>query len=463
MFAPIGVLKVASALDAVGRLDGLLDLAGKSGQAESLLLGEVVRTGARSVGFTCTTPQLPSVVSLSRFVRSLGLSSVLGGPHGTLVHSAWKREKKLGVQGRATRAWNQLLSEFDTVVAGDGEKAVVDASNGGMSVIDADSPSSPYWMSEHDLDSAPFPPRHLLDIPSYKYEIDGHRSLSLIAQLGCPFNCGFCGGRESGMLRVARFRSADSVVNEVRHLFETYRVTGFMFYDDELNISQPSLLELMDKLERLQRSLNVEFRFRGFVKAQLFNSVQAHAMYRAGFRWLLVGFESGDTRILANINKKSTLAQNTACLVAARSAGLKVKALMSVGHPGETYESLNATARWISEQRPDDFDLTVITCYPGTPYYDRATKMENGDWVYSCANGDRLYQVDVDYTTTMDYYKGVPGVGYHSYVYTDKLSPTDIVKWRDRAEEEMRAQLGLQSRSASRYDHSMGQGILSVK
>ena len=34
-----------------------------------------------------------------------------------------------------------------------------------------------------------------MDVGSYHYTIDGHRALSLIAQLGCPFECGFCGGR----------------------------------------------------------------------------------------------------------------------------------------------------------------------------------------------------------------------------------------------------------------------------
>jgi anaerobic magnesium-protoporphyrin IX monomethyl ester cyclase len=36
----------------------------------------------------------------------------------------------------------------------------------------------------------------------------------------------------------------------------------------------------------------------GVIKAELFTDEQAGAMYAAGFRWILVGFESGSSRIL---------------------------------------------------------------------------------------------------------------------------------------------------------------------
>ena len=51
---------------------------------------------------------------------------------------------------------------------------------------------------------------------------------------------------------------------------------------------------------------------------------------------ILIGFESGSPRILRNINKKATVDDNTRAVEAAHRAGLKVKALMSIGHPGES-------------------------------------------------------------------------------------------------------------------------------
>ena len=86
-------------------------------------------------------------------------------------------------------------------------------------------------------------------------------------------------------------------------LHEMHGYTGFMFYDDELNISN-TMIPLMNAITDLQEELGVEFRLRGFVKAQLLTEEQALDMYRAGFRWILSGFESGPPRILENINKQ---------------------------------------------------------------------------------------------------------------------------------------------------------------
>src|ERR1700752_2863625 len=96
------------------------------------------------------------------------------------------------------------------------------------------------------------PGRHLVDVDSYNYTIEGERSLSLIAQLGCPFSCGFCGGRESPMLRRVRMRTTQSVVAEMQQMYQTYKGRGFMFYDDELNVN-PQMLELMRAIEQVQK------------------------------------------------------------------------------------------------------------------------------------------------------------------------------------------------------------------
>lgn len=462
VFPFLGILKIAAVLEAAGRKVEVLDLGGYSNYLDAVR-DHARLTNATHFGITATTPQMPAASQIAKAIKEVrpDATTILGGPHATLVVASWRREKKSGHFGRAQHAYERLLEQFDVVVAGDGEESIFRALKPSPArVIDVDDRHNEDWQTSEKLDHLPFPARHLIDMASYHYQIEGKPATSLIAQLGCPYECNFCGGRFSPMLRHIRTRSTEHIVAELEHIYRTYGHTGYMFYDDELNVNK-NMVELMEAITALQARLGVEFRLRGFVKSEIFMAEQARAMYQAGFRWILVGFESGSPRILTNIVKKATREANTRCVEIAKRHGLKVKALMSLGHPGESMETINDTKDWLKEARPHDFDATIITTYPGTHYYDLATPTADpGIWVFAAKNGDRLYQHEVDYTQVADYYKGKPDEGYVSHVWTDHLTPEDLVRERDRLEHEVREYLGIPfnpSAAAQLYEHSMGQ------
>jgi radical SAM superfamily enzyme YgiQ (UPF0313 family) len=466
VFVSLGILRVAAAIEQAGTAVEMVDLSGIENYLDAVA-AHAAQSSALVFGLTATTPQLPAARAIIERLRGVRPDArvILGGPHVTLVHAARRREARDDRLGRAHAAFEVLRALADVLVAGDGERAVLHAiAPDAPAVIDADAPDGGLFLSSDAYEATPPPARHLVDMGSYHYAIDGLPATSLIAQLGCPFGCGFCGGRSSAMLRRIRTRSSASIIGEIETLHRSWGYRGFMFYDDELNVNR-GLVELMVELLRLQERLGVEFRLRGFVKAELFTDEQAEAMYSAGFRWLLVGFEAGSPRILQNINKRATRDDNTRCLEIARRHGLRVKALMSLGHPGESPETVDALRGWLLETRPDDFDCTIITTYPGTPYYDEALPHPHaaGVYTYTARSGDRLHALDVDFSRTADYYKGDPNGGYRAFVYTDALSSEALVAARDGVERDVRAALGIPfnpSRAARRFEHSMGMGPL---
>lgn len=442
VFMSLGILKIGSVLEQAGYEVDHLDLTGVSNYVEA---AQDYR-GAAVYAITATTPQIPAAIRIRNILDG---KVVLGGPHATLLNAAAKRGNE-----RAQAALKGVLSAFDCVVAGDGERAIFRALQE-YGLIDADDPQSSLWQTSKDFTDSPWPARHLVDVSSYRYSVDGVPALSMVTQLGCPFECGFCGGRLSPMLRRIRTRPAESVVAEMRHLYETYGVRGMMFYDDELNVNK-GVVGLMRQIA----ATGIDWRLRGFVKAELFTDEQAGAMYQAGFRWLLCGFESAHARILSNINKKATLADNTAMLRTAHRNGLKVKALMSMGHPGESEETICATRDWLLDERPDDFDCTVITVYPGTPYFDQALAVGRGTYRYEF-NGEALYSLDTDFSTEQAYYKGKPGE-YEAFVWTDYLTRQELCWWRDEVEYDVRKALNIPYPHAAAsvlYEHSMGQNL----
>lgn len=470
VFPSLGVLKVAASLEAHGHEVEVLDLSGFSNYEDIVEL-HVKSTDSTIFGVTATTPQMPACTKVINSIRRAKKDSriIVGGPHPTLILAACKGELKRGSIGRAHSALEILKNKSDVIVSGDGEDAIFEALNVCSSdlqecrIVDADDPKSDLFLTNAKLEKTEWPARHLIDLKSYKYKVGGYDATSLIAQLGCPFSCGFCGGRMSPMLRRIRMRSSDSIISEIRQLYDSYGYRGFMFYDDELNVNK-NMVQLMNMICDLQDELGVDFRLRGFVKAELFTQEQANVMHKAGFRQLLTGFESGSPRILTNINKKAKRDDNTRAVEYAKNAGLQVKALMSIGHPGESHETINETKEWLLEVEPDDFDCTIITTYPGTPYYDESVKTRENVWTYTYKKtGDRLHSYDLDYNVTADYYKGSPDGGYQSYVYTDFISSSDLVKERDALEKDVRETLGIPfnpSAASVNFEHSMGQGQL---
>jgi hypothetical protein len=138
---------------------------------------------------------------------------------------------------------------------------------------------------------------------------------------------------------------------------------------------------------------------------------------------------------------------------------------MSIGHAGESRESIENTKKWLLEVEPEDFDCTIITTYPGSPYFDDAV-FNGKHYTYTDKRtGDRLHQAQLDYCVDQDYYKGDPDGGYVSYVWTDHISAKDLVTEREKLEREVRKKLNIAfnpARPGLLYEHSMGMGNITI-
>jgi len=413
----------------------------------------VEKSDVQIFGLTATTPQIPSAIKVRNKIKELRPDAqvILGGPHATLTYAAKMHDEKLARFGRGTFAFAQLQELFDKIVVGDGEKAVFVALDDETKeqIVDADGLRSPLFIKRGELDSFPFPARDLIDLDSYHYTVDGLRAFSVIAQLGCPFECGFCGGRDSQSYRLARTRGVENIIDEIELVVRKSIEGGnpfraVMFYDDELNVVPKNLENLCIALIDLQDRLGMEMRFRGFVKSELFTKEQARFMYQAGFRIILSGIESGSNKMLAAMRKRATTDINSRCVELTRDAGLKFKALMSLGHPGESEDTVAESVEWVLKSNPDDVDWTIITQYPGSPYYDHSIYVpEKNVWLYKePKSGANLWSRNVDFTKHAEYYKGIPG-SYVAYVWTDFLTSEKLVQLRDHAETLTRDRLGL--------------------
>lgn len=410
----------------------------------------------------CTSPQLPLARQAIEAIRAYKPEAkcVLGGPHVTLTYADYKREQKLGIDGRAHKSFRIMSELADCLISGDGQTGLMEALRSGFpSIIDGDDPNSPYWIKEEDLGGYDWPDRSLIDMDSYNFNIDGVRATHLIGMLACPYMCSFCGGRLSPSFRRTRKRPVSDIIGEVENIYRNYGYLGYFLAEDEANLPN-NFVDYMNSFVNLQEKLGVSFSLRAFAKANLLTESQAEAMARAGLKKLLIGFESGSEKILTNIQKKSTKAQNTRAVEICRKYGISVKFLMSIGHAGEDFFTIKETHQWLLDMEPDEVDITIITVYPSVPYssYAIAHPTEEDTWVYTAKNGDVLFFRETDFSRDSAFYKGIPGE-YSSLVWTPHLSREDIVELRNWMEEDLRTKLKIPYpiiTPSQRHEASMG-------
>ena len=129
------------------------------------------------------------------------------------------------------------------------------------------------------------------------------------------------------------------------------------------------------------------------------------AMRGAGCREILLGVESGSNTILRNIRKKETVQQHKEAIRIIRKHEIKVKALMIVGLPGESWETIEESRQFIIQAKPDELDVTILSVYPGCDIHKNPSKYEltfAEPVHYKGANGKYITTVHTPYLNSME-------------------------------------------------------------
>ncbi len=490
VFFSLGLLSIAGVLEQAGHTVKLFDLAGRDNYLD--LAKGVAEHGYDLYGLTATSPQFSYATNILNAIKSVNSNShvIIGGPHATMFADLRKKRLQRMSESAVYDSDPNFISLelFDRIVEGE-ELGILEA----MKRIDQNGDKWLYTgILEDHLDKLPFLPRHLIDNKSYlwkddgtpKFDIDGGPATSIISQRGCPFGCNFCSGRNVDQFRNVNSASGNKrafspkrIVDELNYINQEFGVTGFMFYDDELNLRIDTTLDLMRALEEnnkyREKMGEHPYVFRGFVKSELFvkHPEVAPAMRRAGFTEILSGFESGSDRILRNyVRKHTTVKTNYECAKLALQNGIRIKALTMVGQPTETLDDIMMTQEHLesigklSQEYgvPWQFDVTVLTPLPGSPIYDWS--IPNGGRFreeFSRVLGDgELYSRRVDFAVTHAPYKTAPGEN-EVHIRTKTLSAKDLLELRDQVDATVRRKFNVAGyeRDAPQKDieHSMGQ------
>src|SRR3989475_488033 len=95
-----------------------------------------------------------------------------------------------------------------------------------------------------------------------------------------------------------------------------------------------------------------------------------------GLRLLLVGYESGNQKILNNVKKGIRLDTARRFTRDAKALDLKIHGTFILGLPGETPETIQETIRFAGDIDPDTIQVSIAAPYPGTELFRQAVENE---------------------------------------------------------------------------------------
>ncbi|MBN1493448.1 MAG: B12-binding domain-containing radical SAM protein [Candidatus Omnitrophica bacterium] len=347
-------------------------------------------------GISCMTPERKQAYEIVRAIKREypDKKVIIGGPHANYYTDECREEM------------------FDHIVIGDGEVALKHILSG-----ESNDRIVSYPLTEEEMNALPLPYREPSFLRQYSFNMQGLQASTILTAKGCPMQCKFC---EDAGTKV-RLYSADYVGRQILQIIRA-GYDGVMFFDDIFALSIKRVRELSCEIAKY----NIHYRCFGHAKSmteEMIKLLVDSGCIETGF-----GSESGSQKILNLINKGTTVEQNMRYVELCNKYGVKVKAFILLGLPGEDKATIKATRDYMKflmnnrfinrfgRRITNDFDITIYFPYKGTRIRD---DIDNGSQEY-----DLFLACDPDSMNGV--YKGKCGAS-EATISTSSLRRDEIV------------------------------------
>ncbi len=228
-----------------------------------------------------------------------------------------------------------------------------------------------------DLDSLPFPARHLLGDRVYRNpKLPSGRYTTMLTSRNCPYHCIYCvpssltfareiehRNHNEGHKPPIAMRSLENIEQEVKMLHdEGYSAIGMV--DDNFIWNEQRTRGICDIMSRYGMSWGCQARVDAITPAI------AQLLSQGGCKYVDLGVESFNDEILAYIKKGITSQQIYDAIDALQRHGVPVKLNILIGCcPLETRETVAHTLREAKRLKVDQVMFNIVSPFPGTEFY----------------------------------------------------------------------------------------------
>ncbi|MCX5714893.1 MAG: radical SAM protein [Candidatus Omnitrophica bacterium] len=200
-----------------------------------------------------------------------------------------------------------------------------------------------------------------------------NRQVAILTDIGCHRNCFYCGQRAiyNGCVRL---RGPESVMEEVRYLMKM-GFRWFAFTGNNVAAGQGRLEKLVDLINKAD--LDIIYTIGACaddISVDLLRKM-AHPERKRGLVFLELGVETSDKKVLKGVGKGLDLEHLKDITKFANQLGVGVHWYLLLGLPGQDWQSVYRTARFLDDVQPlpwgwfarnEDHNTVIVVPYPGT-------------------------------------------------------------------------------------------------
>ncbi len=363
---PLGLSYVAGALEKAGFEVQMLDNY-QMRTTIDFVKQEIQKRKPDIVGITCGSVTYRRAVEMAKATKEVlpSCKVVVGGWHASyLPDSALENpEIDYAIMGEGERAMVELATQITKCA----DQQTIAKIPGVACRLDGKiSKTAPILIE--DIDTIPYPARHLLDMNFYDRQI-GYLKAKPVDVMhvmrGCPYSCNYCETKKLWGMKCRAF-SPERVIGELKYMKEKFGSKGIYFIDDNFTINKERTIELCHQM----RANNLDLEWACDTRVDLLSEDLLKEMRDAGCRTIFFGIQSGSQRILDKLNTHTTPEKIEAAFKLCRKADINIAASFMLGVPGETVADMETTFKFAKKLGPDWATFYVFIACPHSLLYD---------------------------------------------------------------------------------------------
>lgn len=367
---PMGILYVSAYIKRSGIANvSTLNLNHESGEEFDILQSYIKKNNIDFVGLGGLSGEYSDIFRVVSYVRKIDYNVIIqvGG----------------GIMSADPMVTMQAMPDVDFGIIGEGEQTSVELIDAITRELDISSVDGIIYRGEDglritkrreeidDLDTLPLPDyegfnyvEYLRLNPDLSDEGKKYSQVSVIGGRSCKYNCTFCFHPSGSKYRQ---RSLDSIFDEIDYLVKNYDISYIALREELFATDNERVRQFCERVKEYDFDWSIQLRIDSI------NQELVDLLKNTRCRYLFVGVESADNRVLKSMRKGITLAQIERALDMLREAGLNSRSGVIFGDTVETFESAMFTLDWFKKNYTKyRMFVDMIIAFPGSVLYRRA-------------------------------------------------------------------------------------------